>query len=339
MASSKDIGGLHATLTANASQYVAEFNRADKATQMAARGMTNATETLMHDIQRNFTGAKFAKGILEGFGIGTGITAITRLADVFVGMWKEGDEYAKKVEERAENIAKIMSGLSREKFDLGIELKKSDLDKLSAVTAEINRLKDAMAAAEATRESAVEGLGYAAKLSSGQGLTGTFAGQDFTAYNTRHQQIGGMPAKEAGDILSSAADAAQQKWAELNKELLARLKEERALTAIIQKNKDAQTLLSTSPQRDYAAIKDISPETEAFVSGLVEKLSDKEARAQDRTPDAPLTDAFTRLGLLGGTGETERGKEEVKQTSVLMQIRDAILRQTTTDDALAGFYA
>lgn len=283
MASSKDIGGLHATLTANANQYVAEFNRADQATQMHARGMATATETLVKDVERSFTGAKFAKGLLEGLGIGTGITAITRVAGLFVGMWEEGDKYAKDVDERATSIGTKLKELAKIKFDWGIELAKTDIDKLKLITADIARIKAQMAQQEALRESATEGMGFVGRLERGQGLTGVFAGTDYSARDTHGRIIGGTPAKEAGDSLSAAADAAQARFFDLNKELIARQKEENALKKAQQRDKDAQDLLTTSPRRDMGAIKDITPEQEAFASGIERTLKDEARLGESKT--------------------------------------------------------
>lgn len=334
MATTKDIGGLHGTLTLSMQQYIAEFERADAATQMHARGMKTASESLVHDVERSFTGAKFAKGLLEGFGIGTGITVVTKLADHFVEMWQEGAKYAEEMEKSAEKVWEVMHKLSQAKFDASVDKKESPYEKLSLLRAEEGRLQLSMNNLQRRREEAAAGFSKMTSL----GLYQNIAGYDFnntkSFFGIAATQHGGendgpryfTPAAKAGEILRGIADDAQVKWAAANEELLKRQKEEKALTDQIKKEKDAQSLLNGANGPNLRGLKEISPEQEAAAYAMGREAAEELRKAGEHAPDKALTNAFGRVGLLGGVADAH-ASEAPKQTALLIQIRDAARRQ------------
>jgi hypothetical protein len=79
MSGAKSIGNLYGLLTANASQFIGEFDRADKAAGKLGNSVQGQMAKISHHLERAFSPAKLVHGALvAGFGFGTGAALVEK---------------------------------------------------------------------------------------------------------------------------------------------------------------------------------------------------------------------------------------------------------------------
>lgn len=211
---SKQSIALHSRLTADASGMIAEFKRADNEVRRSTSGMRAEIGSTMKMIGRQLSLPNLTRGILSGFGVGSGIQLVGTVMDIFAERWKESEQFAAKLEERSKAIADLMREVSQEwgkiyKENLPPEKRRDSINQ------EIAKIAGQRDQAMDDRLRALRGFQwveeYSKKYSAMQ--IQSFEGEDF--------RRGGIaiPKREFTDIMGKRLDEAQTKWAELNKKL------------------------------------------------------------------------------------------------------------------------
>lgn len=112
----RSIGELNAKVTANASQFVQEFQRADNVSRRVASSIDKEVDHLTKNLKKKFSLGDIGKDILKGFGIGSGFAVAETAAGLLVDHFKAAAEAAKDVEEstaRQLEYTKKIIGLSQ----------------------------------------------------------------------------------------------------------------------------------------------------------------------------------------------------------------------------------
>lgn len=96
--------GIHATVSATAAQFIGELSRADNAARRAMDSIQKSVQSTMAGVGRDFALPKLGKGILQGFGIGSGAGLAMAGVDKALDFWRE---YSTQTEQVSDHIAKI----------------------------------------------------------------------------------------------------------------------------------------------------------------------------------------------------------------------------------------
>ena len=95
----KSIGELHATVTADATQFVGEFKRADNESRRSSAAINTEVDKLTKGIKKKFELADFGKDVLRGAGLFGGFQIAQTAADAIVNSYREAADFAKRIEE------------------------------------------------------------------------------------------------------------------------------------------------------------------------------------------------------------------------------------------------
>ena len=94
---SGSIGSLFATVSADASQFVAEFNRADNQARRTASNIRNEVDRMTNDVQRKFSAAKLGGDFLKGIGLGSSFAVINTVLEKITDRFREQAELAERI--------------------------------------------------------------------------------------------------------------------------------------------------------------------------------------------------------------------------------------------------
>ena len=114
---SKSIGELNAKVTANAEQFVQEFNRADNEARRASSSIDKEVTKLTKTLERKFGLADIGKDLLRGFGVGSGFEVMNLAIDKVGDLWKDAQEEAKNYLEVSEKIMASMREITKATHD------------------------------------------------------------------------------------------------------------------------------------------------------------------------------------------------------------------------------
>lgn len=113
---SGSIGNLFATVSADASQFVAEFNRAENQARRSAGKISTEVEKLTHDVQKKFTASKIGGDFLKGIGLGSSFAVINTVLEKITDRYREQAELAERIlrlTERTRNAVEARFRLQR----------------------------------------------------------------------------------------------------------------------------------------------------------------------------------------------------------------------------------
>jgi len=127
----KSIGELHATVTADATQFVGEFKRADNESRRSAAAINGEVDKLTKGLKKKFELADFGKDILKGAGLFGGMQIAQEAAAQIVGYWERAAASAKEIEASSE--AALAATLK------GIGLRQTDAQKLATLEKDMAR--------------------------------------------------------------------------------------------------------------------------------------------------------------------------------------------------------
>lgn len=96
MSGTKQIATLHASVTANAAQFIAEFDRADKASKAHGASIRDQVSHTVDHLEKHFSSARFAHGWLTAMGVGSGAMAVEHLFEKYKEIFDEPKEDAKE---------------------------------------------------------------------------------------------------------------------------------------------------------------------------------------------------------------------------------------------------
>jgi hypothetical protein len=98
MANRRSLPELHSRVTANASQFVSEFQRADNVSRRSVANIDREMSKLEKSVTKKFSVSDISKSFLGGLGFGSGFAAASTAASLIVGHWERAAEEAKSVE-------------------------------------------------------------------------------------------------------------------------------------------------------------------------------------------------------------------------------------------------
>lgn len=345
----KSIGNLHATVTANAVQFVSELGRAENAARRSGGGIDQSLTRLQRGIARKFTAGEIGKQFLGGVGLGSGFAVASTAAEGLTTLFREAAESAQEVEKslaaQLDSLQKMLTLRRSEQQNL-VELQKQQ--------ARLQREAEAAAAARAARP----GFGAAALTGwmAGNLRGGPLGGVVGAGSALFNRFFGGLEQDKTAAAAAAQVQAAAAAVAELEDKMQdgARAAREREAAAAYRRLAQEQDRLLDKADRVFAATRTNAEKFNSEMRGLDELFqkhmidADTFFRAQrdlerqffgDSTkPGRPEVDALQRIGLsLGGGGRTSEG-EPRKQTGLLTQIRDLLRKSTTARPAAGGFY-
>lgn len=137
MAGRKSIGDLHAKVTANAQQFVSEFERADNVARRRTAAIDKEVDKLTKTIKQKFGAADIGKGLLQGLGIGSGFAAAQTAAQMVSDHYREAAESAQRIADLSEQTYKLF----QERMALG----QTDEQKRTQLLKEQQRIYSEMA--------------------------------------------------------------------------------------------------------------------------------------------------------------------------------------------------
>ncbi len=108
--------GLHARVTAEASQFVNELNRADNAQRRTMSSMKESVGKSMKYIEKQFSITKLTKGMIHGFGLSTGAGLIGGAIETFSDKLNESKEHAKEMSEWVSKMRDDLRELSEKRY-------------------------------------------------------------------------------------------------------------------------------------------------------------------------------------------------------------------------------
>lgn len=127
----QSIGDLHAKVTANASQFVSEFSRADNAARRTATNIDKEVGQLSKSLARKWSLSDIGKDLAKGFGLGSGFAVAQTAADLLVRHFEKAAEAAKSIEESTARQLEITRQI--------IALHQTDAQKRATLEAEFAR--------------------------------------------------------------------------------------------------------------------------------------------------------------------------------------------------------
>lgn len=203
--SNKSIGKLHSEITANASQFVNEFNRADNAQRRATANIRASVGKTMAQVTRAFSLPNLAKSLLSGLGIGGGVQLMGMAMDKVAEMFQAGAKHAADMSEHIEKMREDLRSMHDDRFATFLEGAKPGA-KAGIVDREIERQKQALARAEATKLAAEKDMQLARE--------GLVAGRQFnlfTGMQTPDPFGGRFPQGMSSNAIFEAAQEQQGK--------------------------------------------------------------------------------------------------------------------------------
>lgn len=162
----KSIGELHAKVTADATQFVGEFKRADNESRRSSAAINTEVDKLTKSVKKKFELADFGKDLLKGAGLFGGFAILNTGVDYFVGKMKEAEEKANKVKERADQIAEKFREIAALKVESAID-RMLPQDQLAARKNELAGIENQLRALEAAEIKANAGMDWVNKGSGG----------------------------------------------------------------------------------------------------------------------------------------------------------------------------
>ena len=340
--SKQSIGALHASVTANATQFVNEFQRADNAQRRVTANIRASVSKTIAQVNREFTLPKLAKGFLGGLGIGSGMQVVGMGMDLFAEKWKESANEAKEFSEYADRIRDTMREIKESRFNSFFDGALAGA-KPGLMEGNIAGLQRDLARAEADyaaamRDMAISGKSYASgpvRDDTGNIVTDDPYGGRFKA---------NMSAREIGDEAAVRIDRANAEIFKIQDKIKA------AQNKLATATKDMSPVIDKALKEFFdpifEAAEDRPKSIDAALKSFFEPYDDrtrsvreimkedpadsKTFRRWDRAAGSLNVDDMTRRGL--GTGANY--KDVMSQTNtilgqILQEVRDAKMRHIT----------
>lgn len=149
----KSIGQLHAEVTANATQFVNEFKRADNAARRHGAEIRKEVEKIGNDVARDFAPGKLVKGFLGGLGIGGGIELARTGIEKFKELLDAPTEQAKEMSEYVEKMREDLRAIHDFQFEIALG-RAAPGEKPEMFSNEISEQRRILLEAERAREQA-----------------------------------------------------------------------------------------------------------------------------------------------------------------------------------------
>lgn len=203
----KTISSMHARVTADATQFVSEFQRADNVSRRHSSNIDREISRLSKSISSKFSAVDIGKSVLSGLGFGSGFAVVNTVADKVVAAWRESAEYAKQLEDRAKSISDLMQDVSKKRRESWIEALLPE-QQLEERKKELKILTDQLAAWEETRQKALKALAWIDPEGKG----------DVSNFGTRVREYAGekfggdtgLGGRDFYQLMQERADAAQE---------------------------------------------------------------------------------------------------------------------------------
>lgn len=355
--SRKSIGQVHSKVSADCSQFVNEYERADNVSRRRNASIRAEIDKTVAKVGRGFTLPNIAKGLMGGLGIGSGFAVINLAAEKFAALWRESAEHAKTLDERAKSVAESMQAAAAGWKEM-VRGFMSPEDKLTSVTKDLGDVGRKVDEQQEIRDRAIRGQAWAGQVQEqGYGVRiKEFEGEKFGGET-------GMSPKEFGDEMIKRADEAQKRWAELRKEQAAMASEAGKMIDEINKKAQDEARKTAEAQKKerQAAAREMDEAWERAQKAEEErKRSEREqvreaAREMDRAAEAAREATERRVTAYSERWERAAGELRVddmtkrgmgvgvnyadisKQTnSILSEIRDIIARVSHTGLPMAA---
>lgn len=159
----QSIIGVHAEITARATQLVDEYGRADRVSRAANSSIRNELSKTMRHIEKEFAGTKFAKGFLGGLGIGTGMeiarSAMDGISEAMQASARRAKETAQHVEQMREDLREIQ-GMKFENFIGKMPDGQAKAEVIERRMKEVERQKNAAIQEREDARRTIAALGY-----------------------------------------------------------------------------------------------------------------------------------------------------------------------------------
>ena len=305
----KSIGELHATVTADATQFVGEFKRADNESRRSAAAINGQVDKLTKELKKKFELADFGKDLLKGAGLFGGFNLVNTGIEYFVGMWKEAEAYSKRVDDTATSIAEKFREISAARIESSIDRMLPEAQ-LAARRKQLDQITRQLTDLEAARSKATGGMALANK--NGQGFLG------LSNFSTRIKQYGGekfggdtgLGGRDFYELMLDRADKAQAAMPALQKQADALRKQIEGLSASTVNN--ALTDFFGDLDQDTATLKDLSKATadlgdvEDRTTRLAKGMADAQLAANKRFEEAEALTKAVRNPLEKYNDEIER---------------------------------
>lgn len=305
----KSIGELHAKVTADATQFVGEFKRADNESRRSSAAINTEVDKLTKGIKKKFELADFGKDLLRGAGLFGGFSIINTGVDYFVGMMKEAEAYSKRVDDSATSIAEKFREISTMRIETSIDRLLPEAQ-LAARKKQLGDIENQLRGLTAAREKATAGMAFVDK--GGQGLLGV------SNIGTRVKRFGGekfggdtgMGGRDFFELMLDRADQAQAAMPALEKQADALRKQIEGLNAASVNNAltdffgdlDASSAQLGELAKATADLGDVEDRTTRILAAQ----ADAQARANKRFEDAAALTLAVRTPLEQYTAEIER---------------------------------
>lgn len=108
--------GLHARVTAEASQFVNELNRADNAQRRTMSSMKESVGKSLKYIEKQFSITKLTKGMIHGFGLATGAKLIDGAIETVSEHMGAAKEHAKEMSEWISKMREDLRDLADKRY-------------------------------------------------------------------------------------------------------------------------------------------------------------------------------------------------------------------------------
>jgi hypothetical protein len=334
--SKKSIGHLHSEITANASQFVNEFKRADNEQRRASASIRTSVSNTMRHVQREFSLPKLAKGFMGGLGIGGGVQVMGMAMDRVAEMFAAGSERAKEMSEYVEKMREDLRAMHDKRF--GLFLAGADAGtKPGVVERELENQRAMLARAEAAKQQALQDMQTAGK--------GYVPGEVSDEYGNpvAADPFGGRFKKGmgAGEVFDLALENQTKAIKEIEslQERIAELSNKHADTV-----KDATKAVNDALKKFFDPIDDREKEVrkeaeerlkerrerfnkafnEAYNKPGKDPIDPQKFRAMERASEVRVDD-MTRRGLGSGANYAELTKTT---NSILKEMLDVLKRQS-----------
>jgi signal transduction histidine kinase len=288
------IGNLSATITANAQQFINEFNRADNAARRKTADIDKQLTGLEKSMKSKFGAGQITGSILTGLGIGTGFQIAEKAAEVISSYWREAAESAKKIEEYTRATA--------DAFEKRMRARRTDDQELQLVEKSLRAIDARIAADNAIQQRAAAlaggGRGDAGqrRLLLAQALTDEQRAQLLLDRELKEGEAEELRRKIAAIAATKAEAEERERIASIVAEV-AREDENRNRsielgTELLKEQREEQEKLLAAQVRyaerfgpDMGAIKDLDPATERMIREFEEEQSAAaDKAAQEWTP-------------------------------------------------------
>jgi hypothetical protein len=312
----KSIGELHAKVTADATQFVDEFKRADNASRRSSAAINTEVDKLTKGIKRKFELADFGKDLLRGAGLFGGFSIINTGVDHFVGMIKEAEAYTKRVDDSAASIAEKFREISSMRIESSLDQMLPEAQ-LAARKKQLADIENQLRNLEADRAKATAGMTFVDKGSQGAlGLSnlGTrvkrFEGESFGDV--------GMGGRDFYELMLDRADKAQAAMPALQKQADALRKQIEGLNASAVNNAVTDFFgdLDAAAAAILPKVEDALATFFGDVSRDAAALAEAQAAVNKRLQEAAALTLAVRTPLEKYTAEIERLNEMEKRQEI-----------------------